>query len=528
MPGAGLHHITALTGNAAQNLHFYQRVLGLRLVKRTVNFDDPATWHLYYGDHSGRPGTLLTFFVFPGLPRGRHGTGQAVEIGFAIGRASLAHWVGRLTEHRVDFEGPFDRLEERVLRFSDPEGLQLELVTSAGSSPAEDARGGAIDHAIRGLHGVTLWEEVSARTAHLLSGRLGFARGEDADARVRLALPTTGIGSIVDIRTIGEFWPGSSGAGTVHHIAFRAFDVGDQAQIRQHLIEDGLDVTPTLDRVYFRSIYFREPGGVLFEVATDGPGFAVDEPIDTMGTTLKLPPWLETQRATIERSLPSLDPGPVDPLFDYRFFASVASRRPFAVVTLHGTGGDERSLVPFAQAVAPGAAIISPRGRVIENGSARFFRRLADGMLDVDDLRERAVEFADFLSRAARHNQIGTVPLFAIGYSNGANMAAATLILRPDTFAGAVLLRPMMIPVEAPSGRALAGQRILIVSGRADRAVPPDHPEALKKALENAGADVVLASIDADHEISNRDLSTVTAWFEHLVNDRLEPTSRQE
>ena len=203
MPGAGLHHITALTGNAAQNLHFYQQVLGLRLVKRTVNFDDPASWHLYYGDHTGRPGTLLTFFVFPGLPRGRHGTGQAVEIGFAVGRASLAHWVGRLTEHRVVFEGPFDRFGERVLRFSDPEGLQLELVTSAGNSPADAPRDGAIDHAIRGLHGVTLWEEVAAPTAQLLTGRLGFARGEEADARVRFALPTGGLGSVVDIRTIG-------------------------------------------------------------------------------------------------------------------------------------------------------------------------------------------------------------------------------------------------------------------------------------------------------------------------------------
>ena len=219
----------------------------------------------------------------------------------------------------------------------------------------------------------------------------------------------------MDIRTIGEFWPGSSGAGTVHHIAFRAFDVGDQAQIRQHLIEDGLDVTPTLDRVYFRSIYFREPGGVLFEVATDGPGFAVDEPIDTMGTTSSCRRgWRRNEprsNAHCLRSIPDRSTR-----CSIIALASVASRRPFAVVTLHGTGGDERSLVPFAQAVAPGAAIISPRGRVIENGSARFFRRLADGMLDVDDLRERAVEFADFLSRAARHNQIGTVPLFAIGY----------------------------------------------------------------------------------------------------------------
>lgn len=312
-PVRGIHHITALAGDAARNVAFYTGVMGLRLVKRTVNFDEPGTWHLYYGDEAGRPGTILTFFPFPALSEGRHGTGQAVDIGFAVQRGALGYWMGRLTEKRVGFEGPMDRFGERVLRFKDPDGLQLELVTDDTAGDREGWAGSEVpgEHALRGFQGVTLWEQGYERTAKLLTDRLGFEAAGQEESRFRFAVPgSREPGAIVDIRCIPNFWSGSLGAGTIHHVAFRAADEADQSAMRDELAQHGVDVTPTLDRSYFRSVYFREPGGVLFEIATDPPGFTADEPLESLGEMLKLPDWLEPRRDTIERLLPPIEADP--------------------------------------------------------------------------------------------------------------------------------------------------------------------------------------------------------------------------
>ncbi len=300
----GLHHVTAITGNAGRNFDFYAGLLGLRLVKRTVNFDDPATYHLYYGDAAGSPGSVITFFVWPNGARGRQGAGQVAITSFAIPQTALGYWVARLVQHAVRYEGPTRRFDEQVLAFRDPDGLSLELVARQGLEHGQSWDGAAVppEYAIQGIHGVTLWEENPGRTAAMLNDHLAFRLVREEDDRVRFAAGD----EVADVVQAHGFWRGEVGVGTVHHVAWRTPDDEEEQQWREKLTRLGYDVTPVRDRQYFRSIYFREPGGVLFEIATDLPGFAVDEPAERLGTHLQLPPWLEPHRSRIEQSLPPL------------------------------------------------------------------------------------------------------------------------------------------------------------------------------------------------------------------------------
>lgn len=307
----GIHHVTAIAGDPQKNLDFYSAFLGLRLVKTTVNFDDPTTYHLYYGDNVGHPGTILTFFPWPGARQGRQGTGQTSAVAFAIRPSSLGYWVERLVQHNVKYEGPAKRFGEQVLSFRDPDGLQVELVAHKSSEEWATMPTGMLppEHEIRGFHSVTLWEEGYEHTAHVLTDQLGFRETEDENNVFRYVSAGAGgdsPGSIVDVRCAPGFWPGVVAVGTIHHVAFRARDDATQLALREQLAGSGLNVTPVIDREYFHSVYFREPGGVLFEIATDPPGFAVDEPADELGTHLKLPPWLEGARAELESVLPPL------------------------------------------------------------------------------------------------------------------------------------------------------------------------------------------------------------------------------
>ena len=304
----GIHHITAIAGEPQRNLDFYAGVLGLRLVKLTVNFDDPGSYHLYYGDETGRPGSILTFFPWPGGTRGRQGAGQIATIGLAIPPAALGFWIERLISHGIKHEGPTRRFDEQVLAFSDPDGLLLELVATAaalGTTPWSD---GPVppEHAVRGLHGATIWEDGNAGTDDFLQRVMGLAGvGEDAGL-LRYTAEGSGPGLIVNLRRATGFWRGAGGVGTVHHMAFRAATDEEQLAKRAEIEASGLDITPVIDRQYFHSVYFREPGGVLFEIATDEPGFGIDEPVSELGSHLKLPPMYEAGRERIERALPPL------------------------------------------------------------------------------------------------------------------------------------------------------------------------------------------------------------------------------
>ena len=304
----GIHHVTAIATDPQRNVDFYYATLGLRLVKRTVNFDAPDTYHLYYGDEAGRPGTLLTFFPWPGTPQGRHGTGQATVTSFSVPGSSLGWWQQRLERLGVDVTGATTRFEEDALSFHDPDGLVIELVAHDGTDDGVPWPDGPVpgEHQIRGLHGVTLCEAGYEATAELLVDRLGFRLVAEADNRYRFDTAAGGPGARVDVVCQPEAPRGMVAAGTVHHVAWRAPDVDTEAGWRGELVGSGLDVTPIIDRQYFESIYFREPGGVLLEIATDPPGFTKDEPLLELGRALKLPPWLEPQRELIQSALPDL------------------------------------------------------------------------------------------------------------------------------------------------------------------------------------------------------------------------------
>ena len=308
----GIHHVTAIAADPQRNLDFYAGALGLRLVKRTVNFDDPGTYHLYYGDGAGTPGSIITFFPYAGARQGRHGVGQAAETRFAAPRSSMGYWVARLMRHHVSAEGPAPRFGDNapVLAFRHPDGLMLELVglDEPGAAAGWDAAPVPAEHAMRRILGVSLWLEATERSAALLAGPMGFRAGAEEGERRRFLGAG---GAEVELRCAPGFWPGAMGAGAVHHVAFRVPDLAAEEAARGVLArEAGLDATPVLDRQYFRSVYFREPGGVLFEIATDPPGFAADEPPENLGASLKLPAWLEPRRESIERRLPELHPPP--------------------------------------------------------------------------------------------------------------------------------------------------------------------------------------------------------------------------
>jgi glyoxalase family protein len=305
----GVHHVTAITGDAQRNIDFYVGVLGLRLVKKTVNFDAPDTYHLYYGDNIGTPGTILTFFAWPDAPKGVQGTGQATTISFVIAENALQYWRERLAQHGIETKEPISRFDEQVLAFTDPEGLGLELVAHKGAEQRSGWTTGPvpIEYAIRGIHSVTLSVTRKEQTVALLTQVLGFRSIGKADNRERYEVgrgENAGSGAFVDLLNLSGEAQGMVAIGSVHHVAWRTPDDEGQLQWRQKLAAIGANVTPQLDRTYFHSIYFREPSGVLFEIATDVPGFAVDEAPGELGSHLKLPPWLESTRSQLEKSLP--------------------------------------------------------------------------------------------------------------------------------------------------------------------------------------------------------------------------------
>ena len=305
----GLHHVTAIAGEPQANIDFYAGVLGLRLVKVTVNFDDPTTYHLYYGDGLGHPGTIMTFFPWAGAPKGRIGTGQLTVTSFAIPEQSLPYWRRRFQKRGVEFKEAISDFGEEMLFFRDPDGLQLELVSSANAEPDYIWERGPVptEHAIRGFHHVTISENGYESTALLLTEALGFKQIARQQNRFRYAVSKAIPGTIVDLVCAPEGLPGRVAVGTVHHVAWRTPTNEEQVHWRRTLKKLHYDVTPIIDRQYFHSIYFREPGGVLFEIATDPPGFATDETAEHLGTSLKLPPWLEKARPELERLLPRIE-----------------------------------------------------------------------------------------------------------------------------------------------------------------------------------------------------------------------------
>jgi glyoxalase family protein len=309
MGQSGIHHVTAIAGPARRNVDFYTRALGLRLIKKTVNFDDPETYHLYYGDEAAQPGAILTFFPWAQAAPGRLGIGETQETMFRVPEGAIGYWTHRFVEKGVAHEALEQRFGETALPFTGSDGMRLALVGVRGAENEPAWSNGEIpaEAAIRGFHGVSLLLEDAAPTGGILSDVLGFTRFAADGAMTRYKAGDTAIGGIVDLRAAGGFLAGRQGAGSVHHIAFRAPDDAAQAAMVKKLADNHrIRTTEQKDRNYFRSVYFRDPGHVLFEIATDIPGFAVDEPLATLGQALKLPSFLEPRRSEIEAVLPEL------------------------------------------------------------------------------------------------------------------------------------------------------------------------------------------------------------------------------
>ena len=305
----GIHHVTAIAGDPQANFDFYAKFLGLRLIKRTINFDDPGTYHLYYGDGVGSPSTILTFFPWPHAARGRVGSGQASALALSVPPDALPFWRNRLTAHHVPFADGELRFGSPALALEDTHGLPLELVESGHADPRTGWTKGAVpaEFAIRGVESVALSIADPTQTDLILTDLLGFRQIGNEGNRTRYVLAEGQPGALVDVLHTPSLPTGTNGAGTIHHVAFRTPDDDRQELWMAAIKEADVPVSPVRDRQYFHSLYFHEPGGVLFEIATDTPGFATDEDIAHLGKTLCLPAWLEPQRALVESSLPPLD-----------------------------------------------------------------------------------------------------------------------------------------------------------------------------------------------------------------------------
>ncbi|HET9486027.1 MAG TPA: ring-cleaving dioxygenase [Chryseosolibacter sp.] len=304
----GIHHITAIAGNAKRNFDFYTTVLGLRFIKKTVNFDDPGTYHFYFGNESGTPGTILTFFPWERMSKGKQGAGMATEIGYSVPDTSLAFWADRFKDNGVKIITSGERLGEEYLSFEDPDGLPLTLIvpSSPDSRQPWQTRDVKVQAATRGFHSITLTLRSVAETAKILTDIFDYSLLKQDGNRYRFVTHAVTSAGIVDLIEAPHEPAGINAAGTIHHVAFRVANEEVLMHFRQKVLSHGLNITPKIDRNYFFSLYFREPGGVLFELATDNPGFTVDEPLEELGKHLRLPPQYEASRAEIEKVLPRL------------------------------------------------------------------------------------------------------------------------------------------------------------------------------------------------------------------------------
>lgn len=304
---SGIHHVTAIAGDPQRNVDFYADTLGLRMVKRTVNFDDPQSYHFYYGDGEGTPGSILTFFPYQRARVGRAGPGQVAVTSLAVPTEALGWWTERLRGRGIETVSA-RRFDGEVLAFRDPDGMMLELVTHADAAARPAWEGGAVpsEHAVRGVHSVTLWVDDPARTAPVLTEVLGLREAGEERGVLRFEAGDGGPGTLVDVRAARGAAASVGGAGTVHHVAWRASDDAHELALRGQVAAAGLAPTAVIDRNYFHSVYFREPGGVLYEIATDPPGFTADEPRESLGERLMLPPQFEPIRDRLEATLPPI------------------------------------------------------------------------------------------------------------------------------------------------------------------------------------------------------------------------------
>jgi phospholipase/carboxylesterase len=509
---SGLHHVTLITRKVQANVDFYVGFLGLRLVKRTGGYEDARQLHLFYGDERGSPGSLVTFLVWEDGSPGRAGHGQVSEIAFAVAPAAIGFWLERALRFGVSAEGPLQEFGETVLRLRDPDGFVVKLVGSSLTGEGWVSAGIPPEHRIHRLRGVTILTAAAEETTHFLIAHAGFARQARESGAERLRSEA---GDSIDIRDAGGFWPGIPGTGTADHVAVRVPDTAGLSGIERDLSRLNSSPTTLHDRQYFTSLYVREPGGTLIEFATDGPGFTLDESVEALGTQLFVPPNAETEGDDIRTALPQFGlPGEERVIYrDLPFvhrFHQPADADGSVVVLLHGSGGNEADLMPFASRIAPRATLLGLRGRSTEEGTSRWFRRRSERAFDQDDIRFEAGALAAFVEEA--RTAYGLVPerLTFLGYSNGANLLAAAMQLHPELARRAILLRPAAV-LEEPPAAALAGVSLLMLTGAEDPY--RDLAAPLESSLRQAGADVEMRIVPAGHALTEQDRDLAADWL---------------
>lgn len=511
---SGLHHITAITRNIQANVDFYVGFLGLRLVKRTAGFEDAAQLHLFYGDGTATPGSLLTFLAWEDGSPGRVGHGAPSEIAFAIRARAIGFWLTRALQKGVTATGPVMEFGEPVLRLTDPDGIIIKLVGTDSLPPgaAWPASGIPAGDAICRLRAATILSEQVQATADFLERHMGFRRTGHEGTTTRLA---SDAGDAIDIRDASGFWPAAPGTGTIDHVAVRATDRATVEAVNATLSAEGNVSTNAHDRNYFYSLYVREPGGTLIELASDGPGFATDESVETLGTTLFVPKHFRLPEGEVVPMLPQFGlPGEPRVLYrDLPFVHRINEAEDSdgsTLVLLHGTGGSELDLLAFGRAVAPRATLIGVRGRATEGESLRFFRRFSETTFDQADIAAEAEAFAAFVEGAVSAYGLDPGRMTFVGYSNGANMLAAILRLQPGVIGSAVLLRPMDV-LETPPTVDLEHVSLLIVPGSDD----PFRGSSvtLVDRLRDLGASPSVETVNAGHPLSDADREVVRNWL---------------
>ena len=515
---AGIHHITLITRKAQANVDFYVGFLGLRLVKRTGGFEDATQLHLLYGDATGSPGSLITFLVWEDGSPGRAGVGQVGEISLAIDPASIGFWLTRALSAGLKPEGPSEEFGEPVLRLKDPDGVIVKLVgTNALQATAPWASDSIPqEHAIRRIRGATLFSETPEETQATLVDHFDYRPSATSGAISRLVSEP---GDILDIRDARGFWASAPGTGTVDHVAFRATDDAELQSVRTALQAVNSWPTAMHDRRYFRSLYVREPGRILFELATDAPGMLVDEDEATLGTRLFAPGDKPALLAELNVILPQFSmPGEPrviyrDLPFIHRFFTPEQPNGDVFIL-LHGSGADETTMLPLAHKIDADATLLSGRGRALEEGAPRWFRRMGPMTFDQADIASEAEAFAAFIDGAIHAYGLDPQRIVYIGYSNGANLLNAMLSLHPHLIRRAVLLRSMAVLADPPAAD-MSDANVLIIAGEKDLYGPYAQP--LVERLRGDGAKVELATVPAGHDLDDADVPVIQAWLKRNV-----------
>ncbi|KFL28275.1 glyoxalase [Devosia sp. 17-2-E-8] len=512
---SGIHHVTLITRKVQANVDFYAGFLGLRLVKRTGGYEDAEQLHLFYGDSEGSPGSLITFLVWEDGSQGRVGLAQVGEIALAVPPASIGFWLTRALRFGIKHQGPVAEFGEPVLKLTDPDGITVKLVGVAleGGAPPWSVAGIPEADAVRRIRGVTLMSDVPDQTGAFLATHFGYTHAARSGSLERMVSES---GDIVDIRDASGFWPGAPGTGVADHVAFRAPDRERVDAVERALRSRNASIVNVHDRKYFYSLYVREPGNILFEFATDAPGMMVDEPAETLGTQLMIPPEREADAEMIRLRLPQFSMPDedrvryVDLPFVHRFHVP-ADPDGSTIVLLHGSGGNEADLMPLAARAAPRATLLGVRGRATEEGTARWFRREGPLNFDQADIRAEAEAFEAFVAGVMEAYEVDPRRTTFMGYSNGANFMLAVMQLRRDVVNRAIALRPVKVLADS-EGADLSGTHILIVLGKND-ALFRERGDELFAELTRLGADTALAEVDHGHELGEDDVETIRRWL---------------